>query len=72
MGVNREKRVMRAASFRKSVRVILPSVLLCVAFRMINSSKSISRMTFWNARTLAYEILLPAEMLQRVCRLSRR
>ena len=72
MGVNREKRVMRAASFKKSVRVILPSLLLLVAFRMMSSTRSISLIMFWNARTLAYEILLPAEMLQSVCRFSSR
>ena len=72
MGVKREKRVRRAASLRKSVRVILPSALFCTAFWIIRSTRSISRMMFWKARTLAYEIRLPALMLHSVCRLSSR
>ncbi len=71
MGVNNENLVIRAASLRKSVRVIFPSSLLRVAFRTMRSTTSSSRMTFWNARIFAYEILLPDEILQRVWRLSR-
>ena len=46
IGVKRENRVIRAASLRKSVRVILPSSLFCVAFRIIKSTRSISLITF--------------------------
>ena len=53
IGVNCEKRVRRAASLRKSTLVILPSPDLLMAVRMISSTRSISLIMFWKARTFA-------------------
>lgn len=46
IGVNKENLVIRADSLRKSVRVIFPSSLFEVAFRMMRSTRSISVIMF--------------------------
>lgn len=71
MGVKREKRVILAAWFRNSARVILPSLLLLQALRTMSSTRSISLIMFWKARTFAYDTLLPLVMLHRVLRFSK-
>jgi hypothetical protein len=53
IGVKRPNRVRPDASFMNSDLVILPSLVFETARRKITSTRSISIIIFWKARTLA-------------------